>query len=77
VTRHIRGPKHNWPVQRGFDDYYGILTGCGNYFHPKTLTRNETPIEAEADDYFITDAITDEAIRQIQTTNGDDTPCFQ
>jgi arylsulfatase A-like enzyme len=76
VTRHIHGPDHNWPCQRGFDDYYGILTGCGNYYHPKTLMRNNTPIEAEPG-YFITDAITDEAIRQIQSTAEEMTPFFQ
>ena len=77
VTRYVHGPKHNWPVQRGFDDYYGILTGCGNYYHPKTLTRNNTPIEPEGKGYFITDAITDEAIRQIESTEEDSTPFFQ
>ena len=76
VTKYTHGPKHNWPIQRGFDDYYGILTGCGNYYHPKTLTRNNTPIEAEKGD-FITDTITDEAIRQIASTEGDETPFFQ
>ncbi|MDF1513403.1 MAG: arylsulfatase, partial [Anaerolineae bacterium] len=76
VTRHTNGPKHNWPIQRGFEDYYGILTGCGNYYHPKTLTRNNTTIEAEPG-YFITDAITDEAIRQIKLMEHDDTPIFQ
>ena len=36
VTRHISpdGPNHNWPCQRGFDSYYGILTGAASYFHP-------------------------------------------
>ncbi len=77
VTRYVHGPKHNWPVQRGFDDYYGILTGCGNYYHPKTLTRNNTPIEPEGKGYFITDAITDEAIRQIESTEEDSQPFFQ
>lgn len=76
VTKHIYGPKDNWPVQRGFEEYYGILTGCGNYFHPKTLTRNNTPIEPKPG-YFITDAITDEAIQQIKTMQDDDTPFFQ
>jgi arylsulfatase len=39
VSRFIDGPQHNWPCQRGFDDYYGILTGAANYYQPRTLTR--------------------------------------
>jgi arylsulfatase A-like enzyme len=66
VTRHIDGPKHNWPCQRGFDAFYGIITGAANYYHPLTLTRNNERIEASEEDYFLTDAISDEAVRQIR-----------
>lgn len=77
VTKYIHGPKHNWPNQRGFDDFYGIITGAANYYHPKTLTRNNTPIEPDGEGYFITDAITDEAVQQIKSTEEDSTPFFQ
>ena len=79
VTRHVNGPKHNWPSQRGFDDFYGIIIGAASYFQPRTLTRNNERIEPEGDDYFITDVITDEAVRQIRnhTTNHQDRPFFQ
>ena len=79
VTRHVDGAKHNWPCQRGFDDYYGIITGAANYYHPLTLTRNNEPIEPEGEDYFLTDAISDEAVRQIRDHGGrgDDVPLFQ
>jgi len=66
VTRHLDGPNHNWPCQRGFDDFYGILTGAANYYQPRTLMRNNEPIEPEGDDYFLTDALGSEAIRQIR-----------
>lgn len=67
VTRHIEpdGSKHNWPCHRGFDDFYGILNGCGNYFQPGTLTRNNE-FEAVGEGYYMTDAFTDEAVRQIR-----------
>jgi arylsulfatase A-like enzyme len=79
VTRHVDGPKHNWPRQRGFDDFYGIITGAANYYQPRTLTRNNERIEPEGDDYFFTDAITDEAVRQIRehTATKKQTPFFQ
>jgi arylsulfatase len=79
VTRHVDGPKHNWPCQRGFDSYYGIITGAANYFHPRTLTRDNQRIQPEGNDYFITDAISEEAVRQIwdHARNRSGQPFFQ
>ncbi|MBT3272034.1 MAG: arylsulfatase [Spirochaetales bacterium] len=81
VTRHVdpESPKHNWPNQRGFDDFYGIITGAASYYQPRTLTRNNTSIEPEGNNYFITDAISDEAVRQIREhrSGSKDTPFFQ
>ena len=78
VTRHLDGPKHNWPCQRGFDDFYGIITGASDYFNPSTLTRNNERIATPSGPYFITDAISDEAIRQIRShvTASPDRPFF-
>jgi arylsulfatase A-like enzyme len=70
---------HNWPCQRGFDEYYGMLCGAGSYFWPKHLKRNNCPIETVAEDYYITDAISDEAVNQIAghfAAHGD-RPFFQ
>ncbi len=66
VTRFVNERKHNWPLQRGFDDFYGIITGAASYYHPRTLTRHNERIEPEAD-YFITDRITEETIRQLRS----------
>src|SRR4051812_31752607 len=40
VTRHTApdGPKHNWPLQRGFDRFYGTIHGAGSFYDPFTLT---------------------------------------
>src|SRR5262245_29893142 len=71
VTRHTKsdGPKHNWPLQRGFDRYYGTIHGAGSYYDPSTLTRDNTAISPYADPeykpatYYYTDAISDHAVR--------------
>jgi len=63
LTRFLDYPKHNWPCQRGFDRFYGIITGATNYFQPTTLTCDNKPIEASEEDYYITDAISDEMCR--------------
>jgi arylsulfatase len=65
LASEMRQPNAAWPTQRGFDHFYGTLTGCGSYFAPGTLTRGETNIEQEALDdggFYYTDAITDEAV---------------
>lgn len=54
----------NWPRQRGFDRFYGILGGSADYLAPLGLYRDNTRIDDEAlgsSDYYITDAISDEA----------------
>jgi len=57
--------KHNWPRQRGFDRFYGTIAGGGSYFDPVALVRDNMPIEPETDNYYYTDAISDNAVRFI------------
>jgi len=74
VTRFIApdGPKHNWPLQRGFERYYGTITGAGNYFDPATLCRDNMYISPQNDpeykpqEYYYTDAISDNAVRFVR-----------
>ena len=58
-------PKHNWPIQRGFDRFYGTINGSGSFFTPDTLTRDNTRIQAPSEGYYYTDAISDNAINYI------------
>ena len=82
ISRHAGadGPKHSWPCQRGFDQYYGIITGAANFWKPNTLTRDNTRIRHDElpEDYFLTDAISDEATTYIRnhTEKNPDSPFF-
>lgn len=61
--------RNKWPLQRGFDKYYGILAGASNYFNPtgkRGLTWMNDPIEPEGDNFYTTDAFTDYALRFIK-----------
>jgi arylsulfatase len=62
--------KHNWPLQRGFDRYYGIIDGAANYFDPDSLVRDNERIERDGADYYLTDAIAAHAARYIEQANG-------
>ncbi len=81
--------KHNWPLQRGFDRFYGTIHGAGSFFDPNTLTRDNEFISPFADaeylpqqmangEYYYTDAIADHAVRFIREHHfeTDDQPFF-
>ena len=69
-------PNYDWPLQRGFDKFYGILKGAGSYYDPGTLCRNNTLISPfndpayNPDNYYFTNAITDNAIKFIEDDKG-------
>ena len=61
--------KHNWPLQRGFDRFYGTIHGAGSFYDPNSLTRDNSRISPYADpeyrprEFYYTDAIADHAVR--------------
>lgn len=58
-----------WPLQRGFDRFYGILSGACNYFepeYPRGITSGNDTVSINDPDYYTTDAFTDQAINFIQ-----------
>jgi arylsulfatase A-like enzyme len=62
------GPQHGWPVQRGFDRYYGMLEAFTNLHHPHRLMEDNHVVEIDQypDGYFLTDDLTEKAIRMIR-----------
>jgi len=79
VTKAVRpdARQDNWPLQRGFERYYGTLTGAGSYYDPGTLTRDNHAISPAADpeyqpkQFYYTDAISDHAIRFVTEHHRD------
>jgi len=76
--------KDLWPLQRGFERYYGCLAGATKYFdpeHPRGIWLDNTPIEKPKSTtdrrYYTTDAFTDYAIKFIdEERRGKDRPFF-
>jgi len=66
-----KGDKSTWPLQRGFDRFYGTIFGAGSFYDPWTLTRGNDAItpdndpEYQPEQYYYTDAISDHAVRYI------------
>ena len=69
---------HNYPLQRGFDRYYGIINGAASYFDPASLTQDNDPIEVSKDDkdYYLTDAIGDHSVQFIGDAAKQSQPFF-
>ena len=61
--------EHPTPRQRGFDKFFGIVDGSANHFSPHYLMEDDSRIEVDSENFYFTDAITDKAIKMIETTN--------
>ena len=71
----IKNPdKSNWPIQRGFDKFFGMISGAGSFYDPRSLALNNKYI-APSKDFYFTDNVTDYAIDQI-TQNKNKNPFF-
>ena len=68
VAGNLTQPTDSWPLQRGFDEFYGTIIGAGSFYDPNTLTRGNENIEheAKAPGFFYTDAISDNAVQFIK-----------
>src|SRR6266542_6839910 len=44
--------KTDWPLQRGFEDYFGTIHGVGSYYDPFSLVRGNTPIPASGTNFY-------------------------
>lgn len=58
------GVKDNWPMQRGFDNYFGIIPGGANYFTPMVYSGNKK--YHAPDDFYLTNAISDTSVAYIK-----------
>lgn len=76
--------KNHWPLQRGFEKYYGCLDGAMRYFYPieprgiHFMNEPDTILKSTTDrPYYTTDAFTDYAIQFIEEEkSGADRPFF-
>jgi arylsulfatase A-like enzyme len=61
------GPYEQWPLQRGFDRYYGFLDGETDQFHPELTYDNHMvePPKSVDEGYHLTEDLVDRAIEFI------------
>lgn len=71
--------KEKWPLQRGFERFYGILAGACSYLAPsggRGLTLDNNKLPTPTGNYYTTDAFTDYAIKYIDEKPNDGKPFF-
>lgn len=68
-------PNGSYPVQRGFDRYYGCLHGGGSYYKPSPVYNDLEKVNNLPDDYYYTNAITDSAVCFVNRHNTEN-PMF-
>lgn len=66
--------RDSWPLQRGFDSYYGSLEGLNSFFYPNQLIADNSVVDVDEypEDYYVTDDLTDRAIGQIKALRAQD-----
>lgn len=69
---HEAASKHSWPLQRGFDQFYGFLEAMTNFHHPHRLFEGNAAVDVDSysDDYYLTDDLTDRAVSMIKATKS-------
>jgi arylsulfatase len=76
IEQSAAGSRHGWPLQRGFDRFYGFLDGFTNFFHPHQLVsdNHHLSIAEYPQDYYLTDDLTEVAcgmIRELRAADSD------
>lgn len=71
---HVGEQRPHWPVDRGFDKYYGLIGGAANYFDisktkasgvKRTMAIDDSSFTPEVGQFYITDAFTESAVKFI------------
>ncbi|MDZ8117025.1 arylsulfatase [Pontiella agarivorans] len=85
---HLGNSSGHLPIDRGFDESYGLFDGCCNFFDParpiptskkkkvRWFGRNRTRITEFPADFYATDAFTDHALNEIRQAVAADQPYF-
>ncbi len=83
---HVGENRQHWPLERGFDRYYGLISGAMNYFNiekgkRKNIARgfalDNKPLRPGGEGFYLTDAITEHAVKFIKEHPPAAKPFFQ
>ena len=82
---HVGEEHPQWPMDRGFNDYYGLISGAAHYFDIRQtkqpgIVRHFAKANEEYmppnENWYMTDAITDNAVQMLEKYGADNKPFF-
>jgi len=77
---HVGEKPQHWPTRRGFDRYFGLISGGSNYFKldgARQMALNDEPWTPPDDgSFYMTDAFTDHAVEFLDEAAQRDDPFF-
>jgi arylsulfatase len=82
---HVGELHPHWPMDRGFDDYYGIISGGANYFDIRKtkapgiirhFARGNEEYMPPTENWYMTDAISNHAVRMLDHFGKKSDPFF-
>lgn len=80
---HVGQAKEHWPLQRGFDKFFGIIDGANSYFENRPYRPNQKLTIALGNEeytpekgYYSTDAYTNYALKFIDENKDSNQPFF-
>ncbi len=82
---HLGEYKPHWPTDRGFDHYFGLISGAANYFDiNKTkggsvirhMALDDQPYNPPKEGFYMTDAITNYAVKTLNDQKDEKQPFF-
>ncbi|MCL4119032.1 UNVERIFIED_CONTAM: hypothetical protein GTU68_064193 [Idotea baltica] len=82
---HVGEVKPHWPTNRGFDNYYGLISGAANYFDIRKgkrtgivrhFAKDSTEYLPPKKGFYLTDAITENAVSFLDKANDKKAPFF-
>jgi arylsulfatase A-like enzyme len=62
---HVGETRPHWPTDRGFDRYFGLISGASNYFRldpGRQMAIDDQPFTPQPGSFYMTDAITSRAV---------------
>ena len=82
---HVGEEHPQWPMDRGFNDYYGLISGAAHYFDitrtkgpgiSRHFARGNEEYLPPNKNWYMTDAITDNGLRMLDENGMQDKPFF-
>jgi len=82
---HVGENRPNWPTDRGFDHYVGLISGGSNYFDitqgkrddvVRIMAKDDQVYNPPKDGFYMTDAISDNAVEMLESAGEKENPFF-